>query len=139
MPSVAKTRKPSPWNRRTIGTTFALSWSLTVTKIEPESGSAPSTEICALAKAIPNESAMPITSPVDRISGPRMRSTPCSLLKGNTASLTATYGWSTSSCRPRSSSVAPVMIAAARLASGTPVVFETNGTVREPRGFTSST
>ncbi len=31
------------------------------------------------------------------------------------------------------------MTAAARLASGTPVVLETKGTVREPRGFTSST
>ena len=36
---------------------------------------------------------MPMTSPVDRISGPRIRSTPGSLLKGNTASFTATYGW----------------------------------------------
>ena len=31
------------------------------------------------------------------------------------------------------------MIAAARLASGTPVVLLTKGTVRDPRGFTSST
>ena len=105
----------------------------------PSSGSAPSAEICALANAIPNESAMPMTSPVERISGPRIRSTPCSLLNGKTASLTATYGWSTSSCRPSSSSVCPTMTAAASPASGTPVVLETNGTVRDPRGLTSST
>ena len=45
-----------------------------------------------MANAIPNESAMPMTSPVERISGPRTRSTPASLLKGKTASFTATYG-----------------------------------------------
>jgi hypothetical protein len=52
---------------------------------------------CAFANAIPKESAMPITSPVERISGPRIRSTPWNLLKGKTASLTATYGCEISS------------------------------------------
>ena len=90
MPSVATSRKPSAWNRRAMGATFGLSWSFTVMNTAPSSGSAPSAEICALAKAIPNESAMPMTSPVDRISGPSTRSTPCSLLNGKTASFTAT-------------------------------------------------
>jgi hypothetical protein len=53
--------------------------------------------------------------------------------------LLATYGWITSSCSPSYGWVGPPITAAASFASGTPVVFETNGTVREPRGFTSST
>ncbi len=68
---------------------------------------------------------MPITSPVERISGPSTRSTPCSLVKGKTASLTVTYGWTTSSTTPSSDSVFPTITWAARLASGTPVVLET--------------
>ena len=44
-----------------------------------------------------------------------------------------------SSWSPSSSRVFPTATAAARLASATPVVLDTNGTVREARGFTSST
>ena len=112
---------------------------MTVTSTAPLSGRPPSTLICDLAKAIPNESAIPITSPVERISGPRIRSTPWSLLKGKTASFTATYGGTGSSARPSSARLFPTTIPAARLARGTPVALETNGTVREARGFTSRT
>ena len=41
-----------------------------------------------LANAIGKSSSMPITSPVERISGPRMMSTPGNLLNGKTLSLT---------------------------------------------------
>jgi hypothetical protein len=41
-----------------------------------------------LAKASAKLTPMPITSPVDFISGPRMVSTPGNLMKGNTASFT---------------------------------------------------
>src|SRR3970282_1416393 len=122
-----------------MGVTVGWSWSLTVTKIPPSSGSAPSAPICALASAMPNESAIPITAPVDRISGPRSVSTLGSLANGNTASLTATYGIATSSGTASSSNDFPTMTAAASLASGTPVALLTNGTVRDPRGLTSST
>ena len=44
-----------------------------------------------LANAIENRSLMPITSPVDRISGPSTMSTPANLLNGNTLSLTETW------------------------------------------------
>ncbi len=57
-------------------------------KIVPDSGSAVLAAIWLLANAIGNVSAMPITSPVERISGPRMMSTPGNLLNGKTLSLT---------------------------------------------------
>ena len=44
-----------------------------------------------LAKAIENRSLMPITSPVDRISGPSTMSTPANLANGKTLSLTETW------------------------------------------------
>ena len=98
---------------------------------------------------------MPITSPVDFISGPRMVSTevPSTVrnrLNGITASLTAigaVLGLGrrrrrSARSRPsarRSAMVAPSMTRAAALASGVAVALETNGTVREARGLASST
>ncbi len=96
---------------------------------------------------------MPMTSPVERISGPRTVSTTVpdavrNRLNGSTASLMATgevAGWwepSRSGSTPRSRSEAidsPAMTCAAALASGTPVALATNGTVREARGLASST
>ena len=79
---------------------------------------------------------IPITSPVERISGPSSVSTPANLAKGKTASLTAM-------CLGVTSRIAHLL---ERLADGdarrhlgqrTPVTLETNGTVREARGFTS--
>src|SRR5439155_1645178 len=113
VPAVATIRNPSSWKRRTIGTTVGLSESFTVTKIAPASGRLPSAAICALANAIPKLSANPITSPVDRISGPRMVSTPGSFVKGKTASFTATPGSGRSSGSPSSSRVFPTVTAAA--------------------------
>ena len=54
-----------------MGTTVGLSLSLTVTKMAPAVGSELSAAICAFANALPKESAMPMTSPVDRILGPQ--------------------------------------------------------------------
>src|SRR5881394_2834572 len=90
-----------------IGRTLGLSWSFTVTKTAPASGKLPSAAIWALANAMPKLSASPIASPVDRISGPNTVSTPGSLVKGKTASLTATPATGSSSGMPKSSSVPP--------------------------------
>jgi hypothetical protein len=70
-------------------------------------------------------------------------------LNGSTASLIAIGAWSgteppsrevSSTPSARSSAiVAPSMIRAAALASGTAVALDTNGTVREARGLASST
>ena len=50
-----------------------------------------------LAKAAAKSVAIPITSPVDRISGPSTMSTPGNLANGKTLSFTETYFGSTSS------------------------------------------
>src|SRR5688500_15746275 len=82
---------------------------------------------------------MPITSPADRISGPRIGSDSRNLLKGNTASLTEMSAGTISSVTPAASSDSPSITRAAADANGTPVAFEMNGTVRLARGFTSIT
>ncbi len=60
-------------------------------------------------------------------------------MNGNTASLTEKYGGVTSTVAFCSASDLPTMQRAAILASGMPVALDTNGTVRDARGFTSST
>ena len=92
---------------------------------------------------------MPMTSPVERISGPSTESTPWNRPNGRTASFTAmalpTGNVPPSPCAgniPSSRScrmLAPSMMRAAALATCTPVALETNGTVREARGFASNT
>jgi hypothetical protein len=126
-------------SRRAMGVTVALSGSFTVMMTRPSLGRCVPAEICALANAIPNESSKPIASPVERISGPSSGSTSGSLLKGKTASFTATPPTGISSGSPKLASFSPTISRAAILASGTPVALETKGTVREARGFTSST
>ncbi len=96
---------------------------------------------------------MPMTSPVERISGPRTESTVCpsavrNRLNGSTASLTAT-GASSGTREPScsgsipsafsSATVAAAMMREAAFASGMPSAFDTNGTVRLARGFASMT
>ena len=80
---------------------------------------------------------MPMTSPVERISGPRMVSAPGNLANGNTLSFTAVCRGTDASSTPSSSSVLPTMSAAAIFASGRPVALDTKGTVRLARGLTS--
>ena len=98
---------------------------------------------------------MPMTSPVERISGPSRESTttPSAVrnrANGSTASLTDTGRVRPAAVRrrPRAGSSpsarssrigVPAISRAAALASATPVALETNGTVREARGFASRT
>ena len=109
---------------------------------------------CDLANAVPKVSSIPITSPVERISGPSTVSTerPSTVrnrLNGITASFTA-IGVDVGKVPPspragsmpsaRSSViVAPSITRAAAFASGVAVALDTNGTVRDARGFASST
>ena len=103
---------------------------------------------------MPKLTSSPITSPVERISGPRSVSTkpPETVrkrLNGITASLTATGApGSTSVPSPAARSIpsdrssrigVPIMIRAAALASGVLVALDTKGTVRDARGLASST
>ena len=96
------------------------------------------------AKASPNERSIPITSPVERISGPRIVSTSGKRSNGSTASFTATWPpvarrVQRALRRAAAASVAPTITRAATFASGTPVALLTNGTVRLARGFASMT
>ena len=109
----------------------------------PPRGRSVPAAISALKKARPKVVSMPMTSPVERISGPSVLSTSGKRLNGSTASFTATCppvtgGWSRPSSRS-SASVAPSMTRAATLASGTPVALATKGTVRLARGLASMT
>src|ERR1700682_1163885 len=116
-----------------------LSGFLTLTNTFPALGSRTPAPSCDLRNASANVSPTPMTSPVDFISGPRMVSTPGNLMNGNTASLTEKYGGTTSPVMPWLASVWPTMQRAAILASALPVALDTNGTVRDARGLTSST
>ncbi len=82
---------------------------------------------------------MPMTSPVDFISGPRRISVPGNRAKGKTASLTEKCEGTISEVKPSSRRVFPDITRAAILARGLPIALLTKGTVREARGFTSST
>ena len=82
---------------------------------------------------------MPMTSPVDFISGPSTRVHAGNLMKGKTDSLTAMWRGSRSSTRASAATLSPSMARVATLASGTPMALDTKGTVREARGLTSST
>ncbi len=139
--------KPRVAKIRTGSTIHDLSASLTETNTAPDAGSTVPPPSWLLAKARANAGAMsspgrrqsrPITSPVERISGPRMVSTPGKRAKGNTASFTAMWSW----VLPESLklvSFSPAITLAAMAASGAPMVLATNGTVRLARGLTSST
>ena len=82
---------------------------------------------------------MPITSPVDFISGPSSASARGKRSNGSTASFTVTCrGWRGMS-RSMSARRSPSISRQATLASGTPIAFDTNGTVRDARGFASIT
>ena len=131
--------KPRRARSRAIGTTPALSWLLTLMNAVPLCGSCWPAPICAFANADPNVSAPPMTSPVDFISGPSSVSTPGKRTNGNTGVFTKNPDTSRSSVSPCSASVRPIISLAATFASGTPVAFERYGTVRDARGFTSST
>ena len=117
---------------------------------DPVDGSAPNAAVWLFEYASPNVFAIPITSPVDLISGPKIESTPVpsflrNLFQGRTASFTEIpFGTPSPDFgkRPwaRSSAMfTPVEINAAHLANGLPVALLTNGTVREALGFASKT
>ena len=82
---------------------------------------------------------MPITSPVDFISGPNEMLIALETEKGKDRFLDRIVRRHNFLVNPSSRRVMPVITLAASLASGTPIALLTNGTVREARGFTSST
>ena len=115
-----------------------MSLSFTEMNTVPSIGSTWPEPSWLLTNAMAKSLSMPITSPVERISGPRIGSTPGKRANGNTASLTATC-LSVGGLRPKAASGLPAITSAAMAAIGLPMTLATNGTVREARGFTSST
>ena len=92
----------------------------------------------ALAKAVGRSLALAITSPVERISGPSTGSDPGKRANGSTAALTlisAGRGCGSAS----SARVAPAASLQAASTRLIPIAFDANGTVRDARGFASST
>src|SRR5271165_6457580 len=143
VPRVATMRKPLSWRICATPEAPTLSESVTVMNAVPCSGSGTPAAAWALAKAVGKSRAMPMTSPVERISGPSTASEPSKRSKGSTASLTETCSPKPSPWREGASSSSamrsPSMMRQASLASGTPTALETNGTVREARGLASIT
>ena len=102
-PRVATNENPSRWRWRTAGITSALSPSLTLTNTVPDCGRWVLAASRPLWNAAPKSCATPITSPVLRISGPRIVSTPWNFTNGNTDTLTATWRGMTSRTRSSAS------------------------------------
>jgi hypothetical protein len=112
---------------------------LTVKNAMPSSGRLVPIASQALANASPKRGEMPMTSPVDFISGPSSVSSPGNLRKGKTGALMKKSTGGRSGGSPRDSIDRPAARSAAARAMGTPMAFETNGTVREALGLTSRT
>ena len=93
VPPVATMPNPSSTSMPAVSASKGvLSRSLIEKNTLPPSGSCVPAAICALRKACGNETSHPITSPVERISGPRIVSMPGNLANGMTASLTENHG-----------------------------------------------
>ena len=90
VPSVANSRKPASCSWWITGSISVLCRSAMLMSTPPPGGSAMSADISAFASAAGNVWSIPITSPVDFISGPRYVSTPISFDIENTGALTAT-------------------------------------------------
>ena len=139
VPRVVTTSKPCSTSPRAISVTWGLSFARTLRNTLPSVGSGALALICDLAKATAKSGSAPMHSPVLRISGPKITSTPGNLPKGKTDSLTEVCLGVTSSVTPSSLSCLPIITLAATRAQLTPVALPTKGTVREARGFTSIT
>ena len=147
VPAVAMTLKPWATRMRTGSRMNGLSASFTETNTAPDLGTVAPPAIWLLAKARAKAAdrgspsrrqSRPMTSPVERISGPSTVSTPGKRAKGNTASFTAM--WSEEGPGRRNwASFSPAMTLAAMAATGAPMALATKGTVRDARGLTSST
>ena len=143
VPRVATMRNPLSCRLCATAIAPGLSESVTVMKAVPLRGSGTPAAAWAFAKAVGKSRAIPITSPVERISTPSTASEPSKRSNGSTASLTETcspYPSPSLPCgRPMSAILSPSMIRQASLASGRPTALDTNGTVREARGLASIT
>ena len=99
--------KPRSCSWVAIPVAAGLSPSATVRNTVPWLGSRAPAAAWALANAVGKSGAIPITSPVERISGPSSESEPAKRSNGSTASLTQTWPSTGSSGRSRSAIRSP--------------------------------
>ena len=90
VPRVATISKPKSCRMVATPVAAGLSPSATVMKARPLPGSWAPAAAWALANAVGKSWAIPMTSPVERISGPSSESAPANRSKGSTTSLTHT-------------------------------------------------
>ena len=121
--------------------TSFLSLSATLIKTVPSLGIAIPDEIKALYNAELKSVSIPITSPVDFISGPKVVSTPTNFDIENTGALTANKSsWFPNPLLyPNSFNFLPAITFTAKFTKGTFVTLEINGTVLLALGLTSRT
>ena len=91
VPCVATMRKPRSLNNTARPPAPGLSESVTVMNTVPSVGRCEPAAACAFANAVGKSGAMPMTSPVERISGPSTASEPAKRSNGRTASFTETW------------------------------------------------
>ena len=90
VPAVATRSNPSDWSSAASMVAAGLSASRTDRNTRPSLGNGRPAARSPLAKAVGKSGPMPITSPVERISGPRVGSAPENRLNGSTAAFTLT-------------------------------------------------
>ena len=138
VPFVAMILKLSSARSFMTGSALFLSISLIEIKAVPSFGTVYPSDCIAFKNAIPGSLSIPITSPVDFISGPKNTFSSLNFLNGSTAFLTAIC-LKLFSFRLKSLSFLPTDNCAAIFANGTLLYLLTKGTVLLDLGFTSST
>ena len=136
---MATTLKPMSWKLAANWVAAGLSPSVTEMNTVPELGSSAPAAACAFPNAAGNSRATPMTSPVDFISGPISASERGKRPNGRTASFTDTCRGKRGMPSSMSARRSPSIRRHATFASDTPIALDTNGTVREARGFASIT
>ena len=91
VPEVATSSKPSDWSSAPSMVDAGLSRSHTDRNTTPDSGSGLPAARSAFENAVGKSGPIPITSPVERISGPSVGSAPENRWNGNTAAFTLTW------------------------------------------------
>ena len=121
----------------TAGTIRSLSSSFSETNTPPDIGSICPAPIWLLPNAIAKSRSMPITSPVERISGPEHRIDAGEAGEREHRLLDRDVAELRPASSPKPASGLPAMMRAAMPATGRPITLATNGTVRLARGLTS--
>ena len=138
VPLVATNLNPDLVKLSAISFKWILSGFRTLKNADPFFGIFTPAASSAFSKASMKVGAMPITSPVDLISGPRIGSTDWNFSKGSTASFTEKNLGLLNLVIPNDFNDFPDITCAANFAKGEPTALETNGIVLDALGLTSN-